>query len=103
MSTLHTTPSSCPTKTQHITVAASKMCMPVFSVKLDYTNYLQRKQQVEGVLCGTKMVKPYIFLQFFLTTHREAGSENPAYTEWEEQDLFHFTWILSMIFSSLLL
>ncbi len=40
-----------------VTAAAAKTFKQVVSVKLDDTNYLQWKQQVEGVLRGTKMVK----------------------------------------------
>lgn len=40
-----------------VTAAAAKTFKQVVSVKLDDSNYLQWKQQVEGVLRGTKMVK----------------------------------------------
>jgi len=91
---------------QRVTAAASKNFKQVISVKLDETNYLQWKQQVEGVLRGTKMVRhvvsPQIPPVFLNDAAREAGTENPAYTEWEEQDSLLCTWILSTISSSLL-
>ena len=89
-----------------VTAAASKTFKQIVSVKLDDTNYLQWKQQVEGVLRGTKMVKlvvsPQIPPVFLSDADREAGKENPAYTEWEEQDSLLCTWILSTISASLL-
>jgi histone deacetylase 1/2 len=91
---------------QRVTAAASKTFKHVVSVKLDDSNYLQWKQQVEGVLRGTKLVKhvvsPIIPPVFLNDADRKAGSENPAYTEWEEQDSLLCTWILSTISSSLL-
>ena len=66
---------------QRITATASKTFKQVVSVKLDDTNYLQWKQQVAA---------------------REAGTENRAYTEWEEQDSLLCTWIISTISPSLL-
>jgi hypothetical protein len=52
------------------------------------------------------MVKYVISLQIphvYLTdADRESGSENPAYSDWEEQDSLLCTWILSTISSSLL-
>jgi len=91
------------TEAQRITAAASKTFKQVVSVKLDETNYLQWKQQVEGVLRGTKMVRyvvsPQIPPVFFNNDVREAGTENLAYTEWEEQDSLLCTWILSTISS----
>jgi len=75
---------------QRVTPAASKTFKQIVSVKLDDTNYLQWKQQVEGVLRGTKMVRyvvsPQIPPVFLSDAAREAGDENPAFTEWEEQD-----------------
>ena len=66
MSTIQPAPSSSPTEAQRITVAVSKTFTQVFSVKLDNTKYLQRKQQVQGVLRGTKIFEtmhiPPIFL-----------------------------------------
>jgi len=60
---------------------------------------------VKGVLRGTKMVRFVVSSQIppvFLTdVAREAGTENPAYIEWEEQDSLLCTWILSTISSSL--
>jgi histone deacetylase 1/2 len=89
-----------------VTAAASKTFKHAVSVKLDDSNYLQWKQQVEGVLRGTKLVKhvvsPQIPPVFLNDAARETGSENPAYTEWEEQDSLLCTWILSTISSSLL-
>lgn len=100
------TNSSSSDATQRVTAAASKNFKQVISVKLDDTNYLQWKQQVEGVLRGTKMVKhvvsPSIPPVFLTDAAREAGTENPAYTEWEEQDSLLCTWILSTISPSLL-
>jgi len=96
---------------QRITAAASKTFKQVVSVKLDDTNYLQWKQQVEGVLRGTKMVRyvvsPQIPPVFLSDVAREAGTENPAYTEWEEQrflvvhmDSFHHLPLLACAFRS---
>jgi len=91
---------------QRVTPAASKTFKQIVSVKLDDTNYLQWKQQVEGVLRGTKMVRyvvsPQIPPVFLSDAAREAGDENPAFTDWEEQDSLLCTWILSTISSSLL-
>ena len=91
---------------QRVTAAASKNFKQVISVKLDETNYLQWKQQVEGVLRGTKMVRhvvsPQIPPVFLNDAALEFGTENPVYTEWEEQDSLLCTWILSTISSSLL-
>lgn len=99
-------PSSSASDAQRVTAEASKTFKQVVSVKLDDTNYLQWKQQVEGVLRGTKMVKlvvsPQIPPVFLSDADREANKENPAYTEWEEQDSLLSTWILSTICSSLL-
>lgn len=93
-------------ESQRVTAAAAKTFKQIVSVKLDDTNYLQWKQQVEGVLRGTKMVKivvsPQIPPVFLSDADRTAGKENPAYTEWEEQDSLLCTWILSTISSSLL-
>jgi hypothetical protein len=98
--------SSSDATTQRVTAAASKTFKQVISVKLDDTNYLQWKQQVEGVLRGTKMVKhvvsPSIPPVFLSDVVHEAGNENPAYTAWEEQDSLLCTWILSTISPSLL-
>jgi hypothetical protein len=53
------TPSATPDQSEahRVTAAASKTFKHVVSVKLDDSNYLQWKQQVEGVLRGTKLVK----------------------------------------------
>jgi hypothetical protein len=80
------TPSATPDQSEahRITDAASKTFKHVVSVKLDDSNYLQCKQQVEGVLHGTKLVKyvvsPQIPPAFLNDADRESGSENPAYT-----------------------
>jgi len=47
-------------------------------------------------------VSPQIPPVFLNDAAREAGTENPAYTEWEEQDSLLCMWILSTISSSLL-
>ncbi|GAU35317.1 hypothetical protein TSUD_389420 [Trifolium subterraneum] len=105
-SSMPTSPPSFSSEAQRVTAAASKMFKHVVSVKLDDSNYLQWKQQVEGVLRGTKMVKyvvsPQIPPVYLSDADRESGSENPLYTEWEEQDSLLCTWILSTISSSLL-
>jgi hypothetical protein len=86
------TPSATPDhiEVHRVNAAASKTFKHVVSVKLDDSNYLQWKQQVEGVLCDTKLVKyvvsPQIPPVFLNDADRESGSENPVYTEWEEQD-----------------
>jgi histone deacetylase 1/2 len=95
-----------PSAAPRVTAAAAKTFKHVISVKLDDSNYLQWKQQVEGVLRGTKMVKhvisPQIPSVYLTDADRESRSENPAYTAWEEQDSLLCTWILSTISSSLL-
>jgi histone deacetylase 1/2 len=95
-----------PSAAARVTAAAAKTFKHIVSVKLDDSNYLQWKQQVEGVLRGTKMVKHVISPQIppvYLTdADRETGSENPAYTAWEEQDSLLCTWILSTISATLL-
>ena len=89
---------------QRVTAAASKTFKQRISVQLNDSNYLQWKQQVEGVLRGTKMVKHVVSPQvppvYLTDAAREAGTENPVYTEWEEQDSLLCTWILSTISSS---
>jgi histone deacetylase 1/2 len=101
-----TSSSATPPEASRVTAAAAKTSMHVVSVKLDDSNYLQWKQQIEGVLRGTKMVKyvisPQIPPVYLTDADRESGSENPAYSEWEEQDSLLCTWILSTISSSLL-
>ena len=71
--------SSSDATTPRVTAAASRNFKQVISVKLDDTNYLQWKQQVEGVLRGTKMVKhvvsPSIPPVFLTDAAREAGNE----------------------------
>jgi len=82
---MSSTPSPPNTSEARVTAAASKNFKQVISVKLDETNYLQWKQQVEGVLRGTKMVRHVISPQippvFLNDATREARTENPAYTE----------------------
>lgn len=66
-----------PSSTSRVTSAHNEVIValkPIFkqqiSIKLDETNYLQRKQQVIGVLCNLKMVKYVITPQIpgcFLT------------------------------------
>jgi len=89
---------------QRVTAAAVKTFKQVVSVKLDNTNYLQWKQQVEGVLHGTKMVKIVVSPQIppVFLSDPTAGKENPAYIEWEEQDSLLCMWILSTVSPSLL-
>jgi len=81
-------PTPSPNEAQCVTAAASKTFKQRISVQLDDSNYLQWKQQVEGVLRGTKMVKHVVSPQvppvYLTDAAREAGTENPAYTEWEE-------------------
>jgi len=48
------------------------------------------------------VVSPQVPPVYLTDAAREAGTENPAYTEWEEQDSLLCTWILSTISSSLL-
>jgi hypothetical protein len=99
-------PTSSHNEEQRVTVAASKTFKQRISVQLDDSNYLRWKQQVEGVLRGTKMVKhvvsPQIPPVYLTDAARAARMENPAYTEWEEQDSLLCTWILSKISPSLL-
>jgi len=94
-------PSHSLSNAQRITAAASKTFKQVVSVELDDMNYLQWKQQVEGVFCGTKMVifviSPKIPPVYLKDAALEARMENPTYTEWEEQDSLLCTWILSTI------
>jgi len=91
---------------QRVSASTSKTFKQVVLVKLDDTNYLQWKQQVEGVRHGTKMVKHVVLPQippvFLNDVAREARTENTTYTEWEEQDSMLCTWILSTISPSLL-
>jgi len=99
-------PTNAQDEAQRVTAAASKTFKQRISVQLDDSNYLQWKQQVEGVLRGTKMVKhavsPQIPPVYLIDAARAAGTENPAYTDWEEQDSLLCTWILSTIPASLL-
>jgi hypothetical protein len=71
----------------------------VVSVKIDDMNYLQWKQQVEGVLRRTVkfVISPQIPPVYLIDAARDAGTEKPAYTKWEEQDSLLCTWILSTI------
>ena len=48
------------------------------------------------------VISPEIPPVYLTDAAREAGMENPAYTEWEEQDSLLCTWILSTISPSLL-
>lgn len=48
------------------------------------------------------VVSPQIPPVFLSDAAREAGNENPAFTDWKEQDSLLCTWILSTISSSLL-
>lgn len=49
------------------------------------------------------MVSPQIPPVYLKHVAREAGMENPAYSEWEEQDSLLCIWILSTISPSILL
>jgi histone deacetylase 1/2 len=48
------------------------------------------------------VISPQIPPVYLTDADRESGSENPAYTAWEEQDSLLCTWILSTISSTLL-
>jgi histone deacetylase 1/2 len=48
------------------------------------------------------VISPEIPPVYLTDTDRETGSENPAYTAWEEQDSLLCTWILSTISATLL-
>lgn len=48
------------------------------------------------------VVSPQIPPVFLSDAAREAGEENPAFTDWEEQDSLLCTWILSTVSASLL-
>ena len=57
---------------------------------------------LRGTKKGKHDVSPSIPPVFLTDAVREAGHENPAYTEWEGQDSLLSTWILSTISPSLL-
>ena len=76
------------------------------SIKLDDTNFLSWKQQIEGVVRSHKLqsfiVNPVIPDQFLSDEDRTNGNVNPEYSTWEQQDSALFTWILSSLSDSLL-
>ncbi|MCI33227.1 retrovirus-related Pol polyprotein from transposon TNT 1-94, partial [Trifolium medium] len=78
----------------------------LISVHLDDKNFKQWKQQVSGVIRGFSLQKfitnPAIPEQFLSDADRTAGTVNPLYQAWENQDALVCTWLLSTISESLL-
>lgn len=78
------------TEHEQVIAAAKSTFKQQISINLDETNYLQWKQQVEGVLRGKKMMiyilSPQIPEPVLTVVHRDSASKNHAYTTWEEQD-----------------
>jgi len=62
----------------------------VVAEKLDDSNYLHWKQQVEPIIKAHKLhrfvVNPAIPFRFLSEEDRNTGLVNPAYEEWEVQD-----------------
>ncbi|GAU51551.1 hypothetical protein TSUD_414140 [Trifolium subterraneum] len=78
----------------------------LISVRLDDKNFKQWKQQVSSVIRGFSLQKyinnPVVPEQFLSDADRTAGTVNPLYQAWENQDALVCTWLLSTILDSLL-
>lgn len=76
------------------------------SIKVDSTNFLSWKQQVEGIRRIHKLhrhlLNPSIPPRFLSTADRASDTENPVYLLWHQEDSLHFTWLLTMLSDSVL-
>ncbi|MCH95629.1 retrovirus-related pol polyprotein from transposon TNT 1-94, partial [Trifolium medium] len=76
------------------------------TIKLDESNFLSWKQQVEGIIRTHKLhrhlVNPTIPPRYLSVADNAANRENPAYTEWEEKYSLLFTWLLTTLSDSVL-
>ena len=76
---------------------ASATSFHPISQKLDDSNFLLWRQQVEPVIKAHKlqcfMASPQILMRFLTDAHCEAGNENPVYTDWEQQDQILLSWL----------
>src|ERR1044072_1115619 len=87
-------------------LSASASFSHTLSIKLDDTNFLSWRQQVEGVIRSQKLqsfvINPQIPDRFLSDEDRDANVVNPAYSLWEQQDSALFAWLLSSLSTSLL-
>src|ERR1044072_3840848 len=76
------------------------------SIKLSEKNFSSWKQQIEGVLRGRDLYRfvqnPIIPQKFLTDDDRILENVNPLYRDWEKQDSFLFSWMLSSISESIL-
>jgi len=73
----------------------------LISQKLDDSNFLLWRQQVEPVIKSHKLqrfvMNPQIPMRFLTEADCEAGNENPAYSDWEQQDQILLLWLQSTL------
>ncbi|MCI02605.1 retrovirus-related Pol polyprotein from transposon TNT 1-94, partial [Trifolium medium] len=90
--------------------ASSKNILKAFAqhitIKLDESNFLSWKQQVEGIIRTHKLhrhlVNPQIPSKYLSVADNEVDRENPTYAEWEQRDSLLFTWLLTTLSDSVL-
>nr|KYP33545.1 hypothetical protein KK1_045598 [Cajanus cajan] len=74
--------------------------------KLDDSNYLHWRQQIEPVIKSHKLQRFVVNLQippWYLTdADRDSDIVNPAYETWEVQDQMLLTWLQSTLSKSIL-
>ena len=67
------------------------------SQKLDDSNFLLWKQQVEPVIKAHKLQRfvanPQIPMRFLTESDCKVGNENPAYFDWEQEDQILLSWL----------
>jgi histone deacetylase 1/2 len=78
----------------------------LISIRLDDKNFKPWKQQISGVIRGFKLQKyiidPAIPERYLTAEDRAAGTVNPLFLEWENQDALVCTWLLSTMSEPLL-
>nr|KYP72170.1 hypothetical protein KK1_004754 [Cajanus cajan]KYP72182.1 hypothetical protein KK1_004768 [Cajanus cajan] len=78
----------------------------MISSKLDETNFLIWRQQVEPVIKAHRLqhfvVCPKNPLRFLNETDRDAGKLNPEYIAWEQQDQILMLWLQSSLSPTIL-
>lgn len=86
--------------------SASTMFSQVITKKPDDKKFLLWKQKIEPVIKGHKLHhylnNPHIPPRFVNEANRDAGSVNPLYITWEQQDQLPLCWLQPTI-SSLIL
>lgn len=102
---MESSPSSLPTPSS--TNSLSQAFSHKLSIKLDDSNFYSWKQQVEGVIRSHKLQKfvqdpPQIPVKFLTEEDRIMENVNPEFSDWEQQDSFLFTWLLSTLSPSIL-